>query len=188
MSARFHHSSMAVPMGDDPTTSRLTTECSAVELRNHKLGEQDRICTGALKGCSLPPYSLATCSMVRPAGFAPAPPRWQRGILLLRNPIAWWSCGESNPRSAACKAAILPLNDSPTFIVRIQFSKNWGEQPVSSRSLRLHKPMCRPLHHARHGATPQIRTEPVRFTKAVLVLTSMCGVPEERFELPTYSL
>jgi hypothetical protein len=30
-----HIPAMAVPMGDDPTTSRLTTERSAVELRNH---------------------------------------------------------------------------------------------------------------------------------------------------------
>jgi hypothetical protein len=29
------HPNMAVPMGDDPTTSRSTTERSAVELRNH---------------------------------------------------------------------------------------------------------------------------------------------------------
>jgi hypothetical protein len=108
--------------------------------------------------------------------------------------VLWWSRGELNPRSAVCKTAVLPLNDGPT---PIQLSKNrrrnrhfliWGEQPVSIRSLRHHTPSCRPLHHARRGATPQNRTESVRFTKAVLVHTSMCGVPEERFELSTVSL
>lgn len=198
-------------MGVAPTTSRSTTERSAVELRNHwrvepeshrrveslqlsalLLGDlpemtdldsnQDR--SGQNRSCC---RVLHHPSVERSAGFAPALPRWQRGVLLdeLRSHV-WWSRGELNPRSAVCKAAVLPLNDGPTC--HIQFSKNWGEQRVSNPFLRSHKPTCMPLHHARHGATPQIRTEPVRFTKAVLVLTSMCGVPEERLELSTVSL
>jgi hypothetical protein len=178
---------MAVPMGDDPTTSRLTTECSAVELRNHDVESR--------------------------TGFAPAYRRVAASRLTSWPPALWCDRRDLHPHLRAGNAgfcfaksdrmvelrgiepAIRCLQGSypaverqPHTCFRIQFSKNWGEQPGSSRYLRLHKPMCRPLHHTRHGATPQIRTEPVRFTKAVLVLTSMCGVPEERFELPTYSL
>ena len=140
---------------------------------------------------------LGDLPVERSAGFAPAPPRWQRGILLKRTPIAWWSCGDLNPRSAVCKTAVLPIGRQPHVRNVFSFQRQpqrscrrelWGEQPVSIRCLRFHKPTCRPLHYARHGATPQIRTEPLRFTKAALVLTSLCGVPEERFELPTVSL
>jgi hypothetical protein len=102
-----HIPAMAVPMGDDPTTSRLTTERSAVELRNHvesragiapTLGEFAALCLTAWRPThkmtdldsnqDRPGQNRLCCrvlhhpSMERPAGFAPALPRWQRGVLL----------------------------------------------------------------------------------------------------------
>jgi hypothetical protein len=128
-------------------------------------------------------------SMERPAGFAPALPRWQRGVLL--DELRSHKVVEPRGIEPAIRCV---QNSSPTVERRphenvFSSQRTWGEQRASNPFLRSHKPTCMRLHHARHGATPQIRTEPVRFTKAVLVLTSMCGVvPEERFELPAFSL
>lgn len=198
-------------MGVAPTTSRSTTERSAVELRNHWRVEPEshrRLESLQLSALLLGDLPVLTdldsnqdrsgqnrsCCRVAPSvngatgGICARTPALATQCSARRTPIACLVEPRGIEPAIRCVQDSSPTVERRPHVSLFSFQRTGASNGFRTRSCGFtHRRAC-PLHYARHGATPQIRTEPVRFTKAVLVLTSMCGVPEERFELSTVSL